>query len=122
MIAGANRAENTVSAVLLAAEAEALAMDDKLKESLECYRAAIERMPIDRVARSWWLNLAEIARRLNHDSDRRKALELAKCDDPKDEITAQAIQLQKEAGDFLGQTAEKAKRDPETRAASTTVE
>ena len=122
LIAGANRAENTVSAVLLAAEAEALAMDDKLKESLECYRAAIERMPIDRVARSWWLNLAEIARRLNHDSDRRKALELAKCDDPKDEITAQAIQLQKEAGDFLGQTAEKAKRDPETRAASTTVE
>ena len=122
LIAGANRSENTVSAVLLAAEAEALAMDDKLKESLECYRSAIERMPIDRVSRSWWLNLAEIARRLNHDSDRRKALELAKCEDPKDEITVHAIELQKDAGDFIGQTTDKAKKDPETRAASTTVD
>ena len=122
LIAGSNRSENTVSAILLAAEAEALALDDKLKEALECYRSAIERMPIDRVVRSWWLNLAEIARRLNHDSERRKALELAKCDDPKDEITLQAIELQKDAGDFIGQTAGRAKKDPETKAASTSVE
>ena len=122
LIAGSTRSENTMSAILLAAEAEALAMDDKPKEALECYRSAIERMPIDRVVRSWWLNLAELARRLNQDSERRKALELAKCDDPKDEITLQAIELQKDAGDFIGQTVDKGKKDPETRAASTTVE
>jgi hypothetical protein len=68
------------------------------------YRQAIKKMPVDVVRRSWWMNLADIALRLNEESKRLEALDLAKSSDTKDEITMRAVELQKATG-FDGQRA-----------------
>jgi hypothetical protein len=85
-------------AVFVAAQAEALALKGRWADAQERYRLAIELMPLDVVRRAWWLNLADIALRLNEPSDRRFALDLAKSDDTKDEITLRAVELQKASG------------------------
>src|SRR5262249_12402275 len=45
----------------LAARAEALAFQARWAEAEATYREAIERMPVDLVRRSWWLNVASLA-------------------------------------------------------------
>jgi hypothetical protein len=86
------------SALRLAAAAEALALQGKWNEALERYRQAIECMPHDLIRRSWWLNVADLALRVNEPSTRLLALELAKITDPKDEVTQRAVELQKATG------------------------
>lgn len=85
-------------AVLLATEAEALAMKQRWSESEERYLRAIDLMPVDSIRRSWWLNLADIALRLNEEATRQKALDSAKSTDPRDPITQRAVELQKKSG------------------------
>ena len=53
---------------------------------------------VDLVRRSWWINVADVARSLHEESKRAEALDLAKSADLKDEITLRAIDLQKEMG------------------------
>ncbi|MFO0910193.1 MAG: hypothetical protein U0794_17930 [Isosphaeraceae bacterium] len=67
-------------------------------------------MPYDRVRRSWWINVADLALRLNQDSSRREALDLAKNDDTRDEITQRAVEAQRDSGLT-------ARRDPAVRTA-----
>lgn len=80
-------------AVHIAAQAEAFALMTKWDEAEARYRQAIELMPNLAIRRSWWMNLADIAQRLNNESNRQKALEAAKGMDPNDEITRRASEL-----------------------------
>jgi len=91
-------AETAGAVLALAAGAEALALDGRWSEAEERYRAAIERTPDDVLRRAWWMNVADLDLRLNEEGKRLKALELAKNDDMKDEITRRAVALQKASG------------------------
>jgi tetratricopeptide (TPR) repeat protein len=106
-------------ALRLASEAAALAMKRRWDEARQRYKDAIERMPVENVRRSWWLNVAYIARQLNEEADRMKALDLAKNADPKDEITVRAVGLQKESGYITQRSASRSAGttdgSPETR-------
>jgi hypothetical protein len=86
------------AALRMATEAEALAMKQRWGEAENLYRQAIERIPSDLIRRSWWINVADLARRLNEESNRSEALDLAKSTDLKDDVTLRAIDLQKEMG------------------------
>jgi hypothetical protein len=97
-VAGSGPAEATAEAIRLAAGAEALAMKHRWAEADERYRRAIPKMPVDQVRRSWWLNVADIALRLNEESKRTEALDRAKGADPKDVITVRAVDLQRTSG------------------------
>lgn len=85
----------------LAAAAEAFALKERWAAADELYRQAIERTPDGLTRRSWWMNVADLARRLDDEPKRLAALDLAKSTDPKDEITQRAIELQKAAGTAL---------------------
>lgn len=85
-------------AVSLAIQAEALALNDQWAEAEARYRLAIDLMPVDMIRRAWWLNVADLNLRLNEEPKRLKALELAKSDDLRDEITQRAVALQKASG------------------------
>lgn len=85
-------------ALRLAAAATALSMKQKWQEARDAYRQAIDRMPSDRVRRSWWFNVADLELRMNDESERRLALESAKNADPKDEITLRVVEIQKASG------------------------
>lgn len=87
------RLENTSAAVHLAAQAEALAFKLRWADAKTRYQEAIESMRIDPIKRSWWMNLAEIERRLNDDSGRQLALELARGNNANDEISQRAVEL-----------------------------
>jgi len=82
----------------LAAQAEALAFKGRWKDAESRYREAIEQMPIDLINRSWWLNLAEVDRRLNDESGRQTALGMAKGMDANDEIAQRAVDQLKFSG------------------------
>ncbi len=86
------------SAVRLAAQAEALALQGRWTDARDVYRQAVTLTSADTFRRAWWLNLAMIALRLNEESDRQKALESAKNPDPNDEITQRVVEIQKKAG------------------------
>ena len=86
------------AAVRLAATAEALALKGRWADADDRYRRAIDLMPADVVQRSWWINVADIAVRLNEEPKRLKALEAAKSTDLKDEVTVRAVDLQKASG------------------------
>jgi tetratricopeptide (TPR) repeat protein len=79
-------------AVHVAAGAEALALKGRWEDAQARYRQAIDLMPNPTIRRSWWLNLAEIALRLNDQSSRQRALEAAKGSDPNEEITRRAVE------------------------------
>jgi tetratricopeptide (TPR) repeat protein len=85
-------------AVLLAAEAEALALRGQWSAAEQRYQSAIAQMPSDRIRRSWWMNLADIYLRLNDDAQKRAAWEAAKGPDPDEEITQRAIQALRQDG------------------------
>jgi tetratricopeptide (TPR) repeat protein len=90
--------EGSSVAVHVAAQAEALALKGKWDEADRRYRQAIDRIPDGAIRRSWWINVAEIALRLNDESNRQKALEAAKGGDPNEEITRRAVELLKYFG------------------------
>ena len=94
----APRLEGSPASLHLAAQAEAFAFKSQWKEAKTRYQAALEQMPIDAIKRSWWMNLAEIERRLNDDSSRLAALELAKGNNANDEISQRAIDLMRFPG------------------------
>jgi tetratricopeptide (TPR) repeat protein/pSer/pThr/pTyr-binding forkhead associated (FHA) protein len=85
--------EGVPVAVHLAALGEALALKSRWSEAEERYRQAIDLMPDDRVRRSWYLNLADLALRLDDEPKRLKALEAAQGADSQDEITQRAFDL-----------------------------
>jgi hypothetical protein len=85
-------------ALHLAGQAEACALKSQWDDSETRYRRAIELMPSDIVRRSWWLNVADLAARLDDDVKRQKALESAKGGNTNDPITKRAIELLKLAG------------------------
>ncbi|HMB06398.1 MAG TPA: hypothetical protein VKP69_22025 [Isosphaeraceae bacterium] len=90
--------EGVPVAVHLAALGEALALKSRWSEAEQRYRQAIDRMPDDRVRRSWYFNLADLALRLDDEPKRLKALEAAKGADPKDEISQRAFDLLRSSG------------------------
>jgi len=78
-----------------AAQAEAFALKSQWEEAQERYRVAVGLMPNDLIRRSWWLNLADLALRLNDEVSRQKALEQAKGDQSADEVAKRATELLK---------------------------
>ncbi len=86
------------AAVHLAAQAEALALKSRWDEAEDRYRRAIELMPDDATRRAWWINLAEIAQRLNDEAKRQKALEMARGRDAGDEVARRAVEMLKYSG------------------------
>ena len=100
-LAGADQppgGEGPQAALVIAAQAEALALKGHWAEAEERYRSAIEMMPLDVVRRSWWMNVADVAARLHEETNRRTALDLAKSGDTHDEITQRAVKEQKDSG------------------------
>jgi tetratricopeptide (TPR) repeat protein len=88
----------TSSAIHLAAQAEALAMKSRWNEADQRYRQAIRLMPVDAIRRSWWINVADIALRLNDEEKRQIALEAARGQDEGDEIARHALEMLKYTG------------------------
>jgi tetratricopeptide (TPR) repeat protein len=88
----------TSAAVHLAAQAEALALRSRWDEAEDRYRRAIELMPDDATRRAWWINLAEIALRLNDEAKRQRALEAARGHGPGDEVARRAAEMLKYSG------------------------
>ena len=106
----------TSAALHLAAQAEAFALRSDWTTADALYRQAIDQMPSPRVRRAWWVNVADIALRLDDEFARQKALEAANSHDPNDEITRRVVELQK----FSGNRGEKAA--PRARTASKAAE
>lgn len=79
----------------VAAQAEALALKGQWAPAEARYREAIALMPNDTIRRAWWMNLADIAGKLNDEPGRQKALEAAKGNDANDEIALRAIEILK---------------------------
>ncbi|SIN92017.1 hypothetical protein SAMN05444166_1615 [Singulisphaera sp. GP187] len=94
----APRLEGTSASLHLAAQAEAFAFKSLWNEAKTRYEKALELMSIDAIKRSWWMNLAEIERRLNDDSGRLTALELARGNNANDEISQRAVDLMRYSG------------------------
>ncbi len=82
----------------IAARAEALALVSRLKDAEQEYRQAIDLVDNDLIRRSWWFNLAEIARRLNDESQRQTALRAAMAVTTSDDISRRVISIQRAAG------------------------
>jgi tetratricopeptide (TPR) repeat protein len=78
-----------------AAQAEALAMKSQWTQAEARYREAIAAMPNDAVKRSWWINVSDVALKLNDESGRQRALESAKGNDASDEIAQRAVDILK---------------------------
>jgi tetratricopeptide (TPR) repeat protein len=94
----------------LAARAEALAMmGSRLKDAEQEYRQAIERVDNDLIRRSWWFNLADIARRLNDESQRQSALLSAMATRTSDDISRRVISIQRAADSLAPMTIPSAK-------------
>ncbi len=55
-------------------------------------------MPDDATRRAWWINLAEIAQRLDDEAKRQRALETARGPDARDEVARRAVEMLKYAG------------------------
>jgi tetratricopeptide (TPR) repeat protein len=90
-------AEEGTSPRALAARAEALALQSRWKQAAEQYRHAIEFAGDATTRRSWWFNLAEIAQRLDDQTQRDTALRAALASGPSDDITRRAAELQRTA-------------------------
>jgi tetratricopeptide (TPR) repeat protein len=78
-----------------AARAEALASRSRWKDAGQEYRRAIELIDNDTIRRSWWFNLADIAFRLNDESQRQLALRAALAVAHSDDITRRATMQQR---------------------------
>ncbi len=77
-----------------AAGAEALAYRRRWTDAAEQYRRAIDLTEDDSTRRMWWLNLAEMAHRVDDAAGRARAIEAAKAPDSADEITKRALKYQ----------------------------
>jgi hypothetical protein len=55
-------------------------------------------MPDDATRRAWWINLAEVAVRLNDEAKRQRALEAARGQGPGDEVARRAAEMLKYSG------------------------
>jgi hypothetical protein len=77
-----------------AAVAEALAAKLRWTDAATRYHLAIEQADNDPTRRRWWLNLAEVARRMDDNSTRARAIESAKAADSNDEVTKRALRHQ----------------------------
>ncbi len=86
-------------AVHMAARAEAHALKGDWGQAQTLYQQAIDLTTLDRVKRSWQVNLADVALRLHDDSARQKALDAANNHDPNDPITLRVVELQKSGGE-----------------------
>jgi tetratricopeptide (TPR) repeat protein len=84
-------------APVLAARAEALALRSRLKDAEQEYRQAIELADNDLIRRSWWFNLADIARRQNDEGQRQTALRAALAVATSDEISRRVISIRRAA-------------------------
>lgn len=90
------------SARVLAARADALVLRSRWREAAAVYRRAIDLAENDLVRRSWWFNLAEIARRLNDEPQRQAAIRAAVDVATTDEIARRArLVLQKPGSETL---------------------
>lgn len=95
-------------AVHIAARAEAFAVKGDWAGAQALYQQAIELMPLDRVRRSWHINVADLALRQNDEQVRQKALEAANNHDPNDPITLRVVDLQKASGERTARTRDEA--------------
>ena len=77
-----------------AAGAEALAYRSRWPEAADQYRRAIDLAEDDATRRMWWLNLAEVAQRMQDDAGRARAIEAAKSLSSVDEVTRRALRYQ----------------------------
>jgi hypothetical protein len=82
-------------AVEHAAAAEALIMRSAWKDAQLQYRAAVALMADDRIKRSWWFNLADVAAHLNVESQRRIALDNVLVAVDGDEVSRRALDVQR---------------------------
>jgi tetratricopeptide (TPR) repeat protein len=92
---GPSSTGHSVDPRTFAARAEALALGSRLKEAEQEYRQAIELADNDMIRRSWWFNLADIALRLNDETQRLVAIRAAIAIVPSDDITRRASSLQR---------------------------
>ncbi|HZW31954.1 MAG TPA: hypothetical protein VFF52_14685 [Isosphaeraceae bacterium] len=90
-------ADPTDDPYTLAARAEALALRARFRDAQREYRLAIERIDNERIRRSWWFNLADIAFRLNDEGERQAALRAALAVAESDDITRRAARIQSAA-------------------------
>jgi hypothetical protein len=82
----------------LAARGEALAFRERWDEALQCYKAAIDRMPVDLVRRSWWVNVATIADRQGDTTQTLAAWANAKGTHPGDPIARRVAEAEARSG------------------------
>jgi hypothetical protein len=82
---------------LMAARAEALGLRSRWKEAADQYRLAIEGVDNDLIRRSWWFNLADIAQRLDDESQRQAAFRAVLAGQISDDIARRVSQIQRSA-------------------------
>jgi tetratricopeptide (TPR) repeat protein len=92
------RQDGPRAAVDLAAQAEALAFQDRWEEAAERYREAIDRVPPGFARRCWSLNLAEIEARLGRDDAMREAWDAARGSNPNDPINVRLAEARQRQG------------------------
>ena len=78
-----------------AARAEAFALRSRWSEADQLYRQAIESIDDATIQRSWWFNLADIAFRLDDETQRQAALRAASAVAFSDDITRRATDIQR---------------------------
>jgi hypothetical protein len=89
-----NSSENA-SAIILAARAEAFALQSHWREADRLYRLAIDLIDDPIIARSWWFNLADISYRSNNELERQAALKASLAVAVSDEITIRANEIRR---------------------------
>ena len=68
------------------------------KDAQHQYKAAISLMADDKIKRSWWFNLADVANRLNDENQRRIALDNVLAAVDVDEVSRRAMDVQRGGG------------------------
>jgi hypothetical protein len=91
----ANTAAKPATATALAARAEASALKSRWRDADRLYREAIELVSDETIRRSWWLNLADVAFRLEDDDKRQAALRAAMAVAASDDIRRRAADIQR---------------------------
>lgn len=94
----ANPGDDSQPPLALAAKGEALAFRERWDEASQCYQAAIERMPVDLIRRSWWVNVAAIADRQGDTAQTRAAWANAKGSRPGDPIARRVAEAEARSG------------------------
>lgn len=82
-------------AIILAARAEAFALQSHWREADQLYRLAIDLIDDPIIARSWWFNLADISYRSNNEVERQAALKASSAVAVSDDITVRANEIRR---------------------------